>query len=93
MATSEVLLFKGGAGVFTYKAVHTQGGAHNKQSVATAQVLLFRGCVGVSPASSEASRSLDTRRCIHRAVHIQGGAHITQCTQKAACGPCRTLVI
>ena len=59
----------------TYKAVHTQGSAHKRRSVATTGVLLFKGGAGVSPASSEASRSPHTRRCLHKAVHTQGGAH------------------
>ena len=30
-------------------AVHTQGGAHTRQSVATAGVLLFKGVAGAGP--------------------------------------------
>ena len=37
-----------------HKAVHTQGGAHKRRSVATAGVLLFKGP--------------QARRCIHKAV-------------------------
>ena len=33
----------------TGKAVHTQGGAHTRRSVATAGVLLFKGGAGASP--------------------------------------------
>ena len=44
----------------THKAVHTQGGAHTRRSVATAGVLSFKGGVqGLAPASSEASGSED----------------------------------
>ena len=61
------------------QAVHTQGGAHTRRSVATAGVLLFTGGAGLAPASSEESRSkgrfggTHTRRGIHKAVHTQGG--------------------
>ena len=49
--------------------------------MATAGVLLFKGGAGVSPASSEESRSRGrfgnphTRRCRCNAVHTQRGAH------------------
>ena len=33
----------------THKAVHTQGGAHRRRSVAIARVLLFKGGVGAGP--------------------------------------------
>ena len=45
-------------------AVHTQGGAHKRRSVATAGVLLFKG-----PRA---------RRHTQKAVHIEGGAHNTR---------------
>ena len=48
-----------------HKAVHTQGGAHTRWSVATARVLLLKGGAGVGRPH--------TRRCIHKAVHTQGG--------------------
>ena len=56
-----------------YKVVYTQGGAHKRRSVAIAGVLLLNGGPGLSPTSSEASRSPHTRRCIHKAVHTKGG--------------------
>ena len=37
-------------------AVHTQGGANTRQSVATTRVLLCKGGAGAGPPSSEASR-------------------------------------
>ena len=77
----------------TYKAVHTQGAAHKRPFVATARVLLCRRGAGLSPASSEGSRSPHTRWCMHKAVHIQGGAHTRRCTQKAACGHRMSLVV
>ena len=77
----------------TYKAVHNESLAHKRRSVATAGVLLLRGGAGVSPASSEASRSPHTRPCIKKAVHIHGGAHTRRCTQKAVGGHRRSLVI
>ena len=41
--------------------MHTQGGAHTRQSVATAGVLLFKwGVRGLAPPSSVASRSVGT---------------------------------
>ena len=45
----------------TGKAVHTEGGAHKRRSVATAGVMLFKGP--------------QARRCTQKAVHTQGGAH------------------
>ena len=72
---------KGGAHTrrCTHKALHTQGGAHNTWSVASAGVLLCkRGREGWLPASSEAGRgkgsfgSSHTRRCTHKAVHTTG---------------------
>ena len=42
------------------KAVHTQGGAHKRRSVATAGVLSFKGP--------------QARRHTHKAVHTKGGA-------------------
>ena len=63
-----------------HKAVQTQDGAHQRRSVATARVFLFSGVVGISPPSSEASRSPHTqggtytRRCTYKALYIQGGA-------------------
>ena len=78
------------------KAVHTQGGAHKRRSVATAGVLLFKG--------------LQARRYTHKAVHTkggpyppqescylrghrQGGTHTRRCTQKAVRTHRRSLVI
>ena len=55
----------------TGKAVHTQGGAHKRRSVATAGVLLFK--------------RPQARRCIHKEVQLQGGACTRRCTQKAVC--------
>ena len=82
----------------THRAVHTQGGAHTRRSVATAGVLLFKGVQGLAPALSEASRGAQcaweglvvhtqggayTRRCTYKAVHTQGGARTRQCIHKA----------
>ena len=53
----------------TQRAVHTQGGAHKRRSVATAGVLLFKG-----PRA---------RWHTHKAVHTQGGAHKRRCIHKA----------
>ena len=41
-------VFGGKGGVYG-AAVHTQGGAHTKRSVATAGVMLFRGGAGAGP--------------------------------------------
>ena len=65
VATSGVLLFKGGTGAgsrveqsepkqgevwrSTHKAGHTKGGAHRRRSVATSRVLLFKGGAGAGP--------------------------------------------
>ena len=38
-----------GLAVQAIKAVHTQGGAHTRQSVATGGVLLFKGGAGAGP--------------------------------------------
>ena len=69
----------------THKAVHTQGGAHIRRSVATAGVLLFKRGAGVGPCVKRSEPrctmcgarvgGVHTRRCIHKAVHTQGGAH------------------
>ena len=45
----------------THRAVHTQGGAYKRRSVATARVLLFEG-----PGSTH------ERWYTHRAVHTKG---------------------
>ena len=62
----------------TDRAVHTQGGAHKRRSVATVGVLLFKG-----PRA---------RRYTRKAVHTKGGTHTRRCTQKAACSHRRSLV-
>ena len=50
MATAGVMLFKGPqARRYTQKAVHTQGGAYKRRSVATAGVVLFKGGAGAGP--------------------------------------------
>ena len=50
MATAGVMLFKGPQARWcTQKAVHTQGGAHKRRSVATAGVMLFKGGAGAGP--------------------------------------------
>ena len=54
---------------YTQNAVHTQGGAHKRRSIATAGVMLLRGA--------------QARRYTQNAVHTQGGTHRTRCTRKA----------
>ena len=83
-----------------HKAVHTQGGAHTRQSVATAGVLLFTGGAGAGPRSERSEASVErsepqqrVRLCPHKAVHTQGGARTRRCTHKAVCGHCRSHVI
>ena len=73
MATTRVLRFKRGAGNgprverseprqvkiwrSTHKAMHTQGGAYIKRSVATVGVLLIKGAAGVGPRVEESEPS------------------------------------
>ena len=62
MATAGVMLLKGPqARRYTQKAVHTQGGRHQRRSVATAGVMSLKGP--------------QARRYTQKAVHTQGGAH------------------
>ena len=50
MAIVGVMLFKGlQARRYTQKVVHTQGSAHKRQPVATAEVMLFKGGAGAGP--------------------------------------------
>ena len=65
-------------------AVHTQGGAQIRRSMAAAGFLLFKGVGGLAPASSKASRlwsAASSREGL--AVHTQGGACTRPCTHKA----------
>ena len=60
MATAGVLLFKGPqARRYTQKAVHTQGGAHKRRSVATAGVMLFKGGAGAGPRVERSEPSVE----------------------------------
>ena len=62
MATAGVLLFKGPqARQYTQKAVHTQGGAHKRRSVATAGVMLFKGGAGAGPRVEQSEPSVERR--------------------------------
>ena len=63
-----------------HKAVHTQGGAHTRWSMATAGVLLFNGGAGASPRIKQSK--LKGRF---------GGAHTRRCTHKAVFSQCRRL--
>ena len=59
-----------------HKAVHTQGGAHRRRSVATVGVLLFRGGAGAGPRVERSEPGhWGGWRSTHKAVHTQGGAH------------------
>ena len=60
MATAGVMLFKGPqARRCTHKAVHTQGGAHKRRSVATAGVMLFKGGAGAGPRVERSEPSVE----------------------------------
>ena len=78
----------------TDKAVHTQGGAHTRQSVATAGVLIFKGVVGAGACveRSEPKQGV-VQQCTNKAVHTQGSAHTRRCTQKVVCAHRKSLVI
>ena len=65
MATAGVMLLKGPqARRYTQKAVHTQGGAHNRRLLATAGVMLLKGP--------------QAWRCTHKAEHTKGGLWLPQ---------------
>ena len=61
---------------YTHKAVHPQGGAHKRRSVATARVLLFKGRAGAGSCIERSEPQQGVGWCsICKAVHTQGGAH------------------
>ena len=57
-------------------AVHTQGGAHTRRSVATVGVLLLKGGMGARPCveSSKPKQGV-VWPSTHKVLHTQGGAH------------------
>ena len=87
-------------------AVHTQGGPHKRQSVATAGVMLFQEPQARRYTQGGAHTRRNTQKavCGHRkshviegatgkAVHMERGAHTRRYTQKAVCGHRRSRVI
>ena len=72
---------------YTHKAVHTQGGAHKRRSVATVGVLLFKGGVGAGP---RVERSEPKQRvCIRVGNSVGGGGGGNRPDFQLAEGPVR----
>ena len=82
-----------------HNVVRTQGGAHIRRFVATAEVLSFKGVRGwplrrARQAGRRAQRvEAKVWRSTHKAVPTQGGSHTRRCTHKAVCGHRRSLVV
>ena len=61
--------------------IHVEGGAHTRQSMATARVFFFKGGAGASPRIERSEPSIKRSkprqrkvwRPTHKAVHTQGG--------------------